>query len=137
MLARVRTLLKVAMVLTICLVLWHLASNHGRGGGRGRESGGQGEKLEMEEWVREKKRTENFKSSVEASGYEMSPSGGGVEIKSESDPDKGGVLETQIGEEKSNSPLILLWNNYQGDKSALYNKIFHRLTVFFYQIKYE
>ena len=125
MLARVRTLLKVAMVVTICLVLWHLASNHGRGGGRGRESGGggQGEKLEMEEWVREKKRTENFKSSVEASG---SPSGGGVEIKSESDPDKAGVLETQIGEEKSNSPLILLWNNYQGDKSALYNKIFHR-----------
>ena len=125
MLARVRTLLKVAMVLTICLVLWHLASNLGRGGGRGRESGGggQGEKLEMEEWVREKKRTENFKSSVEASG---SPSGGGVGIKSESDPDKAGVLETQIGEEKSNSPLILLWNNYQGDKSALYNKIFHR-----------
>ena len=124
MLARVRTLSEVAMVLTICLVLWHLASNLGTGGGRG--SGGQGEKLEMEEWVREKKRTENFKSSVEASGYEMSPSGGGVGIKSESDPDKAGVLETQIGEEKSNMPLILLWNNYQGDKSALYNKIFHR-----------
>ena len=123
MLARVRTLLKVAMVLTICLVLWHLASNHGRGGGRGRESGGQGEKLKMEQWVTEKKRTENFKSSVEASG---SSSGGGVEMKSESDPDKAGVLETQIDEEKSNSPLILLWNNYQGDKSALYNKIFHR-----------
>ena len=126
MLARVRTLLKVAMVVTICLVLWHLASNHGRGGGGGRGSGGQGEKLEMEDLVREKKRTENFKSSVEASGYEMSPSGGGVGIKSESDPDKAGVLETQIGEEKSNSPLILLWNNYQADKSALYNKIFHR-----------
>ena len=128
MLARVRTLLKVAMVLTICLVLWHLASNHGRGGGRGRESGGggQGEKLEMEEWVTEKKRTDNFKSSIEARGYEMSPSGGWVEIKSESDPDKAGVLETQIDEEKSGLPLILLWNNYQGDKSALYNKIFHR-----------
>ena len=121
MLARVRTLLKVAMVLTICLVLWHLASNLGRGGGRG--GGGQGEKLEMEEWVREKKRTENFKSSVEASG---SPSGGGVEIKSESDPDKAGVLETQIDKDESNLSLILLWNNYQGDKSALYNKIFHR-----------
>ena len=38
-----------------------------------------------------------------------------------------GETAPQIDTEKGdNTPLILLWNNYQGDKSALYNKIFHR-----------
>ena len=64
-------------------------------------------------------------------------------VEGESKPDKGeggqvNVLEGQVDVAKGDTPpqldvakgdgtpLILLWNNYQGDKSALYNKIFHR-----------
>ena len=36
------------------------------------------------------------------------------------------TVQGQVKNEKNGSPLILLWNNYQDDKIALYTKIFHR-----------
>ena len=36
------------------------------------------------------------------------------------------AVQGHVENEKNGSPLILLWNNYQDDKIALYSKIFHR-----------
>ena len=127
--------MKVVMVLVIVLVVCHLASNFG-GEGYG---GGRWEKQRT-------KRAEIFDKNGADDGERR--------VGGESEPGKGeggqvDVLEGQLDEEKSdtprqikeekgdgtpqideeqgdNVPLILLWNNYQGDKSALYSKIFHR-----------
>ena len=128
--------MKVVMVLVIMLAVCHLAANFG-----GEADGGGG---------RERQRTRRSEIfDKKANGADRERRVGG-----ESEPGKGeggqvDVLERQIDEEKEGddtpqsdeekgdkpqigeengdgAPLILLWNNYQGDKSALYNKIFHR-----------
>ena len=121
-------LVKVVMVLVIILAIRHLVTSH------------------VKEWIGEKQRTRRFEKANDGDWH------GGEEVEAgprrlgggDIDPGKGegeevDELERHIHEEKDdtppqridvekddNTPLILLWNNYQGDKSGLYNKIFHR-----------
>ena len=86
--------------MAIILWVWHLASDKFRG--------------EEDEEI-QKERDKRIKTN-----------------KEEANSDKAGVGDTeivvqgQVKNEKNGSPLILLWNNYQDDKIALYTKIFHR-----------
>ena len=84
--------------MAIILWVWHLASNKFRG--------------EEEEEI-QKKRERKMNTNKE---YVNSGTAGDTEI----------TMQGQVQNEKNGSPLILLWNNYQDDKIALYTKIFHR-----------
>ena len=120
-----RVLVKVVMVLVIILAIRHLVTSH------------------VKDRIREKQRTRRFEKANDGDWH------GGEEVEAgprrlDIDPGKGegeevDESERQIDEERDdtppqridvekddNTPLILLWNNYQGDKSGLYNKIFHR-----------
>ena len=84
--------------MAIILWVWHLASNKLRS--------------EEEEEIQKERGRKMNKNKEDAS----SDTAGDTEIP----------VQGQFKNEKNGSPLILLWNNYQDDKIALYTKIFHR-----------
>ena len=92
--------MKVVMVVAIILWVWHLASNKFRG--------------EEEEKIQKERDRKMMNANIEDST--SSDTAGDTEI----------AVQGQVKNEKNGSPLILLWNNYQDDKIALYTKIFHR-----------
>ena len=96
---RLRVLVKVVMVMAIILWVWHLASN----------------KLRSEE-EEEIQKERGIKKSMNKEDVTRSDTAGDTEI----------AVQGHVENEKNGSPLILLWNNYQDDKIALYTKIFHR-----------
>ena len=96
---RLRVFVKMVMVVAIILWVWHLASNKFRG-----------EEEEEIQKERGSKKNTNIRDST------SSDTAGDTKI----------VVQGQVKNEKNGSPLILLWNNYQDDKIALYTKIFHR-----------
>ena len=139
--------MKVVMVLVIMLAVFHLAANFGgeadggggwerqrtrrseifdkkangadrerRVGGESEPGKGEGGQVDvLERQIDEEKSDTSTQIDEEKEGDDTP----------QSDEEKGD--KPQIGEENGDgAPLILLWNNYQGDKSALYNKIFHR-----------
>ena len=83
-------------MVAIILWVWHLASNKLRG--------------EEEEDIQK----ENYRKMN--TNKEDASTAGDTQI----------AVQGQVKNEKNGSPLILLWNNYQDDKIALYTKIFHR-----------
>ena len=152
MAVRLRVLVKVVMVLVIILAVWHLASNFGREQRRNRrrdsksfdkiEEANDGDRIGQDGAERGPRRlgegSEPSKGMDEEQdhtppqiGEEMGDNRPQFNVeKGDNMPqinEEKGETSPQTGEEKGdNTPLILLWNNYQGDKSALYNKIFHR-----------
>ena len=96
---RLRVFGKMVMVVAIILWVWHLASNKFRG--------------EEEEEI-QKERGSKKNTNI------------GDSTSSDTAGDTKHVVQGQVKNEKDGSPLILLWNNYQDDKIALYTKIFHR-----------
>ena len=123
--------MKVLMVVVIIVTVCHLTSNFGWEGygGGGWESGGRG-------LTREKQRRDE---NNEVNGEDRERRVGGVSERGKGEDgqveiserqlvmQRKGVTPPQIGGEKGDeTPLILLWNNYQDDKSSLYKKIFHR-----------
>ena len=84
--------------MAIILWVWHLGSNMFR---------------DQEEEEIQKERGRKMKTNLEDAS---SDTAGDTEI----------TVQGQVKNEKNGSPLILLWNNYQDDKIALYTKIFHR-----------
>ena len=88
----------MVMVVAIILWAWHLASDKFRG--------------EEEEEI-QKERDRKMNTYTEDANSDKA---GDTEI----------AVQGQVKNEKNRSPLILLWNNYQDDKIALYSKIFHR-----------
>ena len=144
-----RVLVKVVMVLLIILTMWHLASSFGRNqrrkrdlksfdkregtndgdwyqrDGVGKEPIGVGGDVDVLEKEIEIKNGD-MPPQIDVEQGDNTPKIG--EEKNDRPPDvENGDTIPHIGEEKGDkTPLILLWNNYQGDKSALYNKIFHR-----------
>ena len=96
---RFRILVKVVMVVAIILWVWHLASDKFRG--------------EEEEEIQKER---GSKKNTNIGDSTSSDTAGDTKI----------VVQGQVKNEKDGSPLILLWNNYQDDKIALYTKIFHR-----------
>ena len=130
--------MKVVMVLVIILTMWHLTSfgreqrsrrdlesfdkkeNYGdrhRRGGKGKEPNkGEGGDFDVIERTIDQEK-DGMPPQIDVEKGDTAP-----QILKEK-----GDMPHQIDVEKGdNTPLILLWNNYQGDKSALYNKIFHR-----------
>ena len=134
-----RVLVKVLMVLVIILAARHLTSNFGGEQRRKRDLERFDKKANydgLHRWDGEgKEPSKGVNSDVDVLDREIDEEKGdthsqiGVEksdTSSQIDEEKGD-RPTQIDvEQGDNKPLILLWNNYQGDKSALYNKIFHR-----------
>ena len=126
-------MVKVVMVLVIILAAWHLTTSL-RGNQRRR---GDPENFDK----REEAHDRDLHDGRDGVGKEPSKGEDGDEGVLKIDEENGN-MPPQIDNEKSdtpriyeengdieegdNTPLILLWNNYQGDKSALYNKIFHR-----------
>ena len=150
MVVRLRVLVKVVMVVVIILAVWHLTSNfggnerrrmdlktfdkkendgdwHGRDGvGKG-PSKGVGVDVDVleRELVEEK---DEMPPKIDVRMGDMPPK---IDTEKGDMPHqidvKKGDMPSKTSEAKGdNTPIILLWNNYQGDKSALYNKIFHR-----------
>ena len=86
--------------MAIILWVWHLASNKLRGE--------EEEDIQKEKYRKMNTNKEDANSDTAFAG------------------DTKIVVQGQVKNEKDGSPLILLWNNYQDDKIALYTKIFHR-----------
>ena len=128
-------MVKVVMVLVIILAAWHLTTSL-RGNQR---RSGDPESFDK----REEAHGRDPHDGRDGVGKEPSKGEGGDEgVLTRDIDEENGNMPPQIDKDKSdtpriyeengdieegdNTPLILLWNNYQGDKSALYNKIFHR-----------
>ena len=134
MAVRLRVLVKVVMVLVIILAVWHLTSNFPGVQRKKRDSENFDKKANDGDWHRQnaegKEPSKGVGGDVDVLEREFFEENGDrpPQIDKEKSDNTYQIDEekAKIGKEKDDTLLILLWNNYQGDKSALYNKIFHR-----------